>query len=313
MATIETRPVLAASAAPAGSYLEWSPVIAGAAGAAALSFLLLTFGASIGLTLSSPWPNSGAPFWAIAAAVGWWAVMVQIGASFAGGYLAGRMRQRWHDSTLAESQFRDGAHGFLVWAVAILVSAWLVGSIGGAAVGSATQATATVAAGAASGNANAALSNSPADVVTGSLLRTSPRPAATIMTPGTAQNQTQTAATPNNDGVRTEIRRVYTTTLLKGEFTARDRDYLTDVVMERNNVSREDAQKRVDQSIEELKSLEVSARQQAEKARKIGIISGFLAASALLISMAAAVAGASLGGRHRDEGTVAHLMGHRFW
>ena len=37
------------------SYLEWSAVLAGAALAAALSFVLITFGAAIGVSVASPW------------------------------------------------------------------------------------------------------------------------------------------------------------------------------------------------------------------------------------------------------------------
>ena len=51
----------------------------------------------------------------------------------------------------------------------------------------------------------------------------------------------------------------------------------------------------------------------ANTARKAGVLSGFLAAASLLISLAAAVGGAALGGTHRDDGTVAHLFGTRFW
>jgi CHAT domain len=37
----------------------------------------------------------------------------------AGGYVAGRMRLRWHEAG-DETEFRDGLHGGLVWAVAVL-------------------------------------------------------------------------------------------------------------------------------------------------------------------------------------------------
>ena len=55
-------------------------------------------------------------------------------ASFAaGGYLAGRLRTPWASSELVESQFRDGAHGFGAWALAVLLGAALaVAGVGGA-------------------------------------------------------------------------------------------------------------------------------------------------------------------------------------
>jgi hypothetical protein len=68
------------------NYLEWGPIFAGAIVAAALSFLLLTFGGAIGLSLTSPWPNTGAKLWVVALALAWWMVLVQIG-SFAAGVI----------------------------------------------------------------------------------------------------------------------------------------------------------------------------------------------------------------------------------
>ena len=48
-----------ATAAPGSSFVEWGSVLAGAVLAAAISFVLLTFGTAIGLSATSPWPNSG--------------------------------------------------------------------------------------------------------------------------------------------------------------------------------------------------------------------------------------------------------------
>lgn len=73
-----------------------------------------------------------------------------------------------------------------------------------------------------------------------------------------------------------------------------------------------DAQKRVQESVEEVKNLEIKAREAADKARKAGLIAGFLAAATLLLGAAAASAGASLGGRHRDGG-AALFFGRRVW
>ncbi|MBV9556277.1 MAG: hypothetical protein JO254_04305 [Pseudolabrys sp.] len=308
MATRTRRTIV--RALPAGSYLEWSPIIAGAIGAAAISFLLLTFGASIGLTLTSPWPNSGMTVWAAVIAVGWWSIMVQIGSFFVGGYLAGRMRAGWGDADIDESRFRDGAHGFMVWALGIIVGAAILALSGGAALKTAAMSGSTVAAGAASGNANA-LSTSPVDYAVDNLLRPVPRSGgATLSTPfpgSPAQSQS------NNPALRDEARRIFTASIKNGELTAADRDYLTDSVATRTGLPQADAQKRVDQSVTQVRDLEVKSRAAADKARKAGIVGGFLTAATLLIGLAAAAAGAALGGRHRDEGTTAHLFGHRFW
>ena len=70
----------------------------------------------------------------------------------AGGYLTGRMRRRFNDATEHESDVRDGAHGLLVWAGALVIGAIIaVGGIGAAvsavgnAIGTATMAASNVA------------------------------------------------------------------------------------------------------------------------------------------------------------------------
>ena len=116
-------PYNATTQAPAGtSFVEWGAVFAGAVLAAAISFVLLTFGAAIGLSATSPWPNVGASTKVIASIAVFWAIAQQIAAYLAGGYVAGRMRSRWHE-TGHEAEFRDGLHGGLVWALGVLISA----------------------------------------------------------------------------------------------------------------------------------------------------------------------------------------------
>jgi hypothetical protein len=119
------------------------------------------------------------------------------------------------------------------------------------------------------------------------------------------------AAPPESQ--REEVKRIFANTIANAELSARDRDYLAQIVATRNGVSQDDARSRVDQAIQETQRYEIKAREAANKARKAGVLSGFLAAASLLISLAAAVGGAALGGTHRDDGTVANLFGTRFW
>jgi hypothetical protein len=284
--------------------MEWSAVFAGAIGASAISFLLLTFGAAVGMTLTSPLPEAaGLSIWGLVLATAWWAVMVAIGSFFAGGYLAGRMRMRWGTGSRDESQFRDGAHGFMVWAVGVLLGAFILAWAGGATLKTATQAAATLSGAAAGVASNVA--NPGADYATDMLLRPTSRAGAAAQTTGTG-NQDPAA-------LRNEVRRIFGSTISNRELTERDRDYLAQVVSSRSGLSQDEAQSRVDSTIQDVQKFETQVRQKAESARKYGLISGFLAAASLLIGLAAAVGGAHLGGRHRDEGTVAHLFGHRFW
>jgi len=284
-------------------YLDWGPVLGGAIGAAALSFVFLTFGGAIGLSITSPWPNSGASIATVAIVVGLWMAIVQVASFAAGGYLAGRLRASWADTTLVEHQFRDGAHGFMVWATGVVLGAIILGMTGAGALSTLAQSRSLMAAGVASGAAAKGiegLATGPADYAVDLLLR----PAGTV-------RQTQPA--PNVDGLRMEAGRIFTSAINNRAFTARDRDYLTQIVVARTGLSEVEAQRRVDAAVTEARDLEIKARDTADKARKAALIAGFIAAATLLISLAAACAGASLGGRHRDENKAPEFLGYRFW
>jgi hypothetical protein len=52
---------------------------------------------------------------------GVWLIVTQWLSAAAGGYLAGRLRVRWHGLHTHEVYFRDTAHGLLTWATATVV------------------------------------------------------------------------------------------------------------------------------------------------------------------------------------------------
>jgi hypothetical protein len=120
--------------------VSWAAVIAGAFVAAALSLILLALGAGLGLSSVSPWSNIGASASTIhRTAIIWLAVMEVISSSL-GGYIAGRLRVKWASIHTDEVYFRDTAHGFLAWCVALVVTVGLLSSaatfmVGGAAAG----------------------------------------------------------------------------------------------------------------------------------------------------------------------------------
>src|ERR671914_18288 len=105
------------------SFIEWGPIIAGAVLASALSFVLLTFGTAIGLSATSPWPGAGLSATVLAILAILWTMIQQIGTFMAGGYVAGRMRSPLSGLSQDETQFRDGLHGGLAWAVGIAIGA----------------------------------------------------------------------------------------------------------------------------------------------------------------------------------------------
>ena len=296
-------------------YLEWGPVVAGAFAAAAISFLLLTFGTAVGLSVTSPWPHRGVSLSLAAWAVLWWTLVVQIGAFAAGGYLAGRMRSRWGESATDEGQFRDAAHGFLVWALAVLIGAMVLALTAGAAVKAGTQSAAVVAAGAASSAAGRAtdLAVAPIDYAVDLLLRPAPR-ATAGQTPPTVTPLPATGSRGEDAATRAEIARVFAASIRNEAFSERDQAYLTQVVMTRTGLPEAEARERVNSAVNEARDLELKAREQVDRARKATVIAGFITAAALLIGCVMACFAAGIGGRHRDEGRAAMFFGHpKFW
>ena len=92
------RPNLAASARADvetfdSSYLHWTPILAGAIVAAALSFVLLSFGSAIGLAVASPSSTWRDTSWTLALLGGLWLLLTSLASFGLGGYLAGRLRE----------------------------------------------------------------------------------------------------------------------------------------------------------------------------------------------------------------------------
>src|SRR5476651_1158816 len=131
------------------SGVSWAAVIGGAFVAAALSLILLAVGAGLGLSSVSPWSNVGASASTISTAAIAWLILMQVMSSSMGGYLAGRLRTKWTNIHTDEVYFRDTAHGFLAWAVALIVTAafltsaatYMVGGAASSAAGGAAIAT----------------------------------------------------------------------------------------------------------------------------------------------------------------------------
>jgi hypothetical protein len=113
------------SGGPDPVYVHWSPVVAGALVASALSFVLLSFGTAIGLAVASPsasWRDTSAT---LAVLGGLWLLMSSIASFTLGGYMAGRLRVPWRAASRDEVEFRDGIHGLLVWGLSVVLAALL--------------------------------------------------------------------------------------------------------------------------------------------------------------------------------------------
>ena len=299
MTHVGPAPATSTASAGGASFVEWGAVIAGAVLAAAISFVLLTFGAAIGLSATSPWPNSGVSAKLIATLALLWAMMQQIGAFMVGGYVAGRMRSRWREPTQHEVEFRDGLHGGLVWAVGIVIAAALVMATAGAAAKTGADL-----AGKAAG-AVAVSAGDPMDAVLDSMLRpatvaqaaSSSGPAAAATPPAAAASR---ARAVGGDESRSEMARLLASAVASGSLSEQNRNYLTQLVAQRSGLSQPEAERRVNEAF-------TAAREAADKARKAAILTGFVTAASLIVSFGAAWWAAMRGGQHRDNAIPARF------
>jgi hypothetical protein len=114
--------------------IAWSAVSAGTVAAIAVTLTLVVLGSAFGLASASPWPGVGAKPSTFTIGAGIWLVVTQWLSAAMGGYIAGRLRVRWHGLHTDEVFFRDTAHGFLSWAVATLGVAVLAVAVAGLGV-----------------------------------------------------------------------------------------------------------------------------------------------------------------------------------
>jgi hypothetical protein len=256
------------------SAVSWPAVFAGAFVASALSLSLLALGTGFGLSSISPWSGVGASASAISKAAIVWMIVMQIVSSSMGGYLAGRVRTKWVNVHTDEVYFRDTAHGFLVWAVGVVVTAAFLTSAAAAMVGGAgTQSTST---GVPASNRSLDASEYFAD----SLLRS------------------DHITTDQGDASLREVGLILANSLRRGSLPAADKSYLTQVVAAKTGLSQNEAENRVSGVYDE-------ARQAADNARKAVAHSLYWLFLALLIGAFCASYAATVGGRQRDS--VVHL------
>jgi hypothetical protein len=291
-----------AAGTPAGfSFVEWGSVIAGAITAAALSFVFLTFGSAIGLSAVSPWPNSGVSAKTLASLAVFWTLAQQIGAFMIGGYIAGRMRTRWSEASAEDTEFRDGLHGALVWSVGIAIGALMFFATAGAVAKTGADLAGRAA-------TTAAANSDSIAYYADAMMRPAARAAGTA-TPGAATAPAAARVELLPAETRAEIGRIVSRSVAAGTMTENDRSYLATVVAQRTGLPQAEAERRVNETIAEATR---AAREAADKARYAAILTGFVTAASLLISLAAAWWAAQKGGHHRDTSVPARLFGvHR--
>lgn len=288
----------------ANSAVSWAAIFAGAAGAAALSMLLMVLGSGLGFSVVSPWRAEGLSATTIGFAAIAWLSFTQLAASGMGGYLAGRLRTKWTALHTDEVYFRDTAHGFLTWAVASLLTAMLLASVMGSVVSGGVKAGAAVAGTAATAAAGSAATL--ASAVTGSaegsntieyfvdsLFRTD---TAALQT---SEQPAETAQLPAD-----EVMRIFMQALRSGNLPQQDERHIAQLIAQRTNLSAQEAAQRVSESFTGLKTTlqeaEASARAAADTARKASAYAALWMTVTLLLGAFVASLMAVFGGRQRD-------------
>ncbi len=292
MTDVSRTEIASSTTAKDQSAVSWAAVLAGGVTAAALTLVLLAFGAGMGFSAVSPWPSSGISATTFKIAAGIYLIVVAMLSSTIGGYIAGRLRTKWTGLHSEEVLFRDTAHGFLAWASATVFGAAALASaatfIAGGATAGATQGAGQAAAQSAAGG------GAPNEYFVDMLLR--PQPGGQ----GAAAGQSPQAA--DAAAVRGEITRILVRGLREGgELPAADRTYLAQVVNTRTGMSQPDAEKRVSEVIEQARSAADEARRAAAK------LSLWLTAAMLIGAFSASLA-AIEGGQLRD-GTWKGVIG----
>jgi len=261
--------------------VTWSAAIAGAVVAAALAFVLDSFGVAIGLGLSSASPTWRDTSFALVLLSGFYLLLTALAAYALGGYFAGRMRRPYGPAENPE--YDDGMHGLLVWGLATLLSglvavatvSFLQRTAGGVAASS--QATSTV----------------PGERLIGfeldRLFRGSERRA-------------------GGDLIydRSEAARILLTTSSHSGMDPSDRAYLAKLIAADTGAPAPDAERRVDEAASHVK-------QDINRARSSAVILAFMIGAATLLGAVAAWAAAITAGRHRDgREPVPYLFDWRF-
>jgi hypothetical protein len=259
-------------------YFQWSPIIAGALAATALSFILVTFAAAVGLGVTSTaptWRDASAALWILS---GIYLILQAVLSFGVGGYVAGRTAAPQHAGQIDEVENRDGVHGLAVWALSVVLGAVVAGLIGTAAINRSAP------------NTTSARTSAAEPLLSYELDRlyrpSARRPAAVDLTAERAEAGRILLSSSSYNGVATE-----------------DRTYLIQQIGGTTGVSAGDAERRVDNAI-------ANAKTAIARTRRSTVILAFSLATALLLGAVAAWAAAAAGGRHRDGAPAPEWMSH---
>jgi hypothetical protein len=266
------------------SAASWPAIIAGAFVAIGASLILLTLGSGLGFASISPWADLGVSATTFVVTTAIWLIVTQWISAGLGGYIAGRLRTRWHGTHTHEIFFRDTAHGLVTWAVATVVVAALLGASLRAMIAGGAHAASGVASATAQGMVSSP-SFPMAPYGIDKLFRSTKSP-----------DSGQSASDP-----RIEADHILANALAMGSLPDADRTYLAGVIVAKTGTTASDAQMRIDEWLAKSMEGKAKVKVEADAARKTAAQAAIYTALSLLIGAFIASVSAALGGRLRDE------------
>jgi hypothetical protein len=290
-----------------GHAVCWRAIFAGATAAAALTIILCILGTGLGFTAVSPWSFEGISATTFGISAILWLSLTQVVASGMGGFLSGRLRNRTLNVDRDEVYFRDTAHGFLTWAVALIVTATLFASALGAVINSGVQAAAKVTAGVAGSAVAAGAMGAAASNDHGYYIDSLFRKNFSTLVPTSAKSNPNTAGNAANNyhgGSNAEVRRIFNKSVEDGVIADEDVTYLGQLIAQRTGLTQEEAEQRVKDTFVAIQNAEAKVKETADKARKASAYVALWGFIALLIGAFTASLAATWGGRCRDANTV---------
>jgi hypothetical protein len=277
-------PAMAPGVGSGTSAASWPAIFAGSFVAIGASIILLTLGSGLGFASMSPWSDHGVSGTTFAVTSAIWLIVTQWISAGLGGYIAGRLRTRWHGTHTHEIFFRDTAHGLVTWAVATVAVAALVGSSMHSMIAGGVRAASALSSAAVQGAGSGA--SSPVEAYTTDTLFRTTNPS---------------AGGPNTGYRRIEADHILGNTLVTGSLPIVDRTYLSDVVAANTGVSASDAEVRVNNWFARNMEAEAKVKADADAARKAAAKAALFTALGLLIGAFIGSVAAAVGGRIRDE------------
>jgi hypothetical protein len=228
--------------------------------------VLLAFGSALGLAVASPsssWRDTSAVFTLLS---GLWLLLTALASFGLGGYLAGRLRVPLRPHSRDEVEFRDGIHGLLVWAIAVLIGAVLAVAVSSAV----TPQRGT--------DAKSSTAEPLFALELDQLFRSDSK-----------------STDPGDPELRAQAARIISSGLGHRTMAPEDRAYLVRLVEARTGLAATDAVNRVTQIISK-------SRDAVAKARRSAVILAFMVGASLMLGAAVAWIAAAAGGQHRDGG-----------